>query len=304
MRAALAVVLFSLTVPATAHAARAACVPGGPACTAWTGGVTFVADGDTLDVDVRGDGTRRPVRVRVTGIQAMEQSVYSRRPSRRRGECHALAATARLEQLVRRGGGRVRLLAQDPASRSRHRTRRAVGVRTPNGWRDVGRVLVREGLALWLANRTEWAWNADYGRLTRAAAAARRGLFDGDACGAGPAGDPSVRVNWDAAGNDARNVNGEWIDVVNDDPSRALPLAGWWVRDSDLRRFVLPEGTVVPPGRSLRVHVGAGRASARSLFWGLPRPVFENAVDDGRGRGDGAYLFDPQGDLRAWDVYP
>jgi hypothetical protein len=36
-----------------------------------------------------------------------------------------------------------------------------------------------------------------------------------------------------------------------------------------------------------------------------PRPSpFENATDDGRSLGDGAYLFDPQGDIRAWMTYP
>jgi hypothetical protein len=34
-----------------------------------TGPVTFVADGDTIDVDVAGDGTSTSVRVRIAGIQ-------------------------------------------------------------------------------------------------------------------------------------------------------------------------------------------------------------------------------------------
>ena len=34
--------------------------PDGPLCTFWTGKVTFVADGDTIDVDIAGDGRRTP----------------------------------------------------------------------------------------------------------------------------------------------------------------------------------------------------------------------------------------------------
>ena len=34
--------------------------------------------------------------------------------------------------------------------------------------------------------------------------------------------------------------------------------------------------------------------------WTLAHPMFENPPPDGRALGDGAYLFDPQGDLRAW----
>ena len=40
------------------------------------GKVVFVDDGDTIDVDLQGDGTSRPVRVRFIGIQAMEQTSY------------------------------------------------------------------------------------------------------------------------------------------------------------------------------------------------------------------------------------
>ena len=32
--------------------------------------------------------------------------------------------------------------------------------------------------------------------------------------------------------------------------------------------------------------------------------MFENTTRDDRGMGDGAYLFDPQGDIRAWMIYP
>jgi hypothetical protein len=40
-----------------------------------------------------------------------------------------------------------------------------------------------------------------------------------------------------------------------------------------------------------------------AFYWGLTGTVFENSANGGD-VGDGAYLFDPQGDLRSYQVYP
>src|ERR1044072_6046812 len=77
----------------------------------WHGRVTSFDDGDTIKVEIAGDGTKVAKRVRITGIQAMEQSVYSNTPSKRRGECHALEATARLGEVIRRRHRRARVVA-------------------------------------------------------------------------------------------------------------------------------------------------------------------------------------------------
>ncbi len=304
-RLLLPLLLLLLCAPATAHARTGACLVdgGGPECTLWTGKVVFVADGDTVDIDIAGDGTARPLRVRLTGLNAMEQTRYSRYPSRRRGECHALAATRRLERIVKRGHNRVRVAAQDPRSKSGSRWRRSIAVRIGGRWRDPAKTLVAEGLALWLPAHEEWAWNAEYGRLADAAAQAGRGLYDTDSCGAGPAAhaDLALDVRWDADGNDQENVNGEWIRVANRS-AQPVDLTGWWVRDSHLRRYRFPSGATVPANGAVRVHVGRGEANGTAFFWGLPAPAFENA-DPSRGMGDGGYLFDPQGDLRAWQTY-
>src|SRR5436189_3138191 len=173
------VLLAFAAVPATADAAkRGRCLmrSDGPTCFIWSGKVTFVADGDTVYVDIDGDGTRHAYPVRVTGINAMEQTTYTTRASQRRGECHALEATARLDQLLKASKYRVRLLAIDPASTSGRRLRRSLAVRSHGRWRDVGRTLVAEGNALWLANGREWAWNRDYRVLQDRAQRAGRNL--------------------------------------------------------------------------------------------------------------------------------
>jgi micrococcal nuclease len=251
MRRATLIALAALTAaPAAAEAGTGPCLPGGdgPRCQFWTGRVVHVHDGDTIEVRSGG----RNLRVRITGIQAMEQTVYSSYATRRRGECHAVAATNRLERLVRDGRGVVRLAAQRASSRSGSRWRRSVAVRDGAGWRDVGRVLVAEGHALWLTNPDEWAWNATY------AEAAER------------ARDQRLRL---------------------------------WHPDASLRRYEFPSGAEVGADESVTVRVGRGSAHGGVFHWGLGEPAFENPAGDGRHVGDGAYLFDPDGDLRASDIY-
>src|SRR5918997_2514182 len=95
--ALLAAVIGTLLPAAVAEARRGACVVGvpGPGCEVWTGTVRSVNDGDTMDVDVHGDGTPRSRRIRFAGVQAMEQTAYAAR--KRQGDCHAVEATERLE---------------------------------------------------------------------------------------------------------------------------------------------------------------------------------------------------------------
>ena len=183
------IVLAALAVaPAAAQARAGSCLAPGveELCTVWTGKVTYIGDGDTIYVDVKGDRTSKTAHVRLTGFNAMEQSVYSSIASRRRGECHALEATARLEQLIRASRWRVRLAAQNPASTSRLRPRRAIAVRIKGRWRDVGSILLAEGHALWLANRQEWAWNAGYSAIAEQAAAKQGRALEPGALRLGP----------------------------------------------------------------------------------------------------------------------
>jgi endonuclease YncB( thermonuclease family) len=305
----LTALLAATAVPPSAEAAkRGQCLlrKSGPQCYLWTGKVTFIADGDTVYVDVDGDGSRRRVPIRITGLQAMEQTTYTSRASGRRGECHAVEATARLDQLLKAGKYKVRLYAQDPASRSGKRVRRSVAVRVNRRWTDVARVLITEGHGLWLPNHREFAWNRDYSILQLRAQRAQLNLWDADYCGFGPAEGAQIRllVNWDADGDDNLDPNGEWVRITNPDPVNPLPLGGWWLRDSALRRIVLPDYATVPPGGHITIYDGIGDDNESEFYWGLQQPAFENVTRDERGMGDGAYLFDPQGDLRASQIYP
>jgi endonuclease YncB( thermonuclease family) len=303
------IALVALAVaPAAAEARTGSCLAPGfkQVCTVWTGKVTYIGDGDTIYVDVKGDKTTKSLHIRMTGFNAMEQTVYSNIASRRRGECHALEATARLEQLIRGSRGRVRLAALNPGSHSGARPRRAVAVRIQGRWRDVGAIMLAEGHALWLPNRQEWAWNAGYSALAEQAAAQQLGLWNPAYCGLGPSdvSPLAVLANADADGQDETALNGEWIRVRNLDPVNEVYLGGWWVRDSALRRYVFPDWATLAPGDSLTVYVGKGNDTWTEFFWDQRHPIFENATGGERAMGDGAYLFDPQGDLRASMTYP
>jgi endonuclease YncB( thermonuclease family) len=295
-------------LPGAAQARQGPCLtPAVPAsCTVWTGRVTFIGDGDTIYVDVDRDGSRSAKAIRITAINAMEQSVYGGSAGERQGECHALEATARLERLIRRSRGRVRLAAIDPGSHSRNRLRRSVAVKIKGRWRDVGRRLISEGHALWLPTRGESAWNRDYSVLQQRAAARRVGVWNTEYCGVGPNETSPIAlwVNSDADGSDQDFLNGEWIKIRNHDPAAELNLGGWWVRDSQLRRYTFPAWTTLGPGETITVYVGDGPNTWTEQFWDLRFPAFENATNGDDAMGDGAFLFDPEGDMRAWMLYP
>jgi len=303
--AAAATLVAGFATPAAA--ASGSCLPtgGGPTCQVWTGKVVRVGDGDTVLVDITGDGTNNPRWIRLVDAQAMELTVYSLTPSRRRGECHAVAAAARFEQLVKAGGGVVRMTAQHAASSSKDRPLRSVQVKLNGVWHDVGQDLIRRGLALWQPFKGEWAWNATYRVAQARAAKDGVNLFDTDSCGSGPYQSAAISafVNYDAEGLDDQNLNDEWVRVSNASAS-AVAIGGWWIRDSGLRRYTFAAGSVVPAHGSVYLHVGKGRDTATHKYWGLTAPVFDNPTDDEQALGDGAYLFDPKGDMRAWMQYP
>jgi endonuclease YncB( thermonuclease family) len=293
-------------LPAAADAARGPCIAGvsGRTCEVWTAKVRSVNDGDTMDVDVLGDGTTASRRIRMTGIQAMEQTVYAAR--RRQGDCHAVEATERLERLVRRSKSTVRLAAEDPLSTSQHRVLRTVAVKSGGRWRDAGTFLIREGLALWWPTWTESSVNARYSVQTQQAIAAQRGLFDPDGCGVGPSAPSPLKllVNWDADGVDSANPSGEWVQIRNLDPVNPVPLGDWYLRDAGLRRYVFPPQAVIQPGGIVTVDVGTDGDDEIVFPWGQQAPVFGNAGYDENAMGDGAYLFDPLGNVRASMTYP
>lgn len=277
--------------------------PDSPTCLIWNAKVNLVADGDTIDVDIGGDGTSRKYRVRIASYNAPELSVYSRTASKRRnrkGACRGVQAANVLEKAIKRSHGHVRLVALHASSRSgSSRLRRSVQVKIGGHWVDNGPDMLRRGLAVWLPNPVESAWNKEYSEIAEEAAAKKVGLWSTTECGAGPEAGAQLRlrVKWDADGNDHQNINGEWIDVINRNATTPVDVGGWTIRVSDLRHLVLPSSATIPAGGRIRIHMGRGTAHDTHYYFGSSHAFFGP-------EGEGAYLFDPQGDPRAWMIYP
>ena len=289
----------ALVAPAAfARHYKAPCVgPGksGPTCHFWTARAVSINDGDTIGVRI--DGQRRVWQVRFIGVQAMELHHYD--PKHRSGQCNSVEAANRVQQLVRGSHNRVLLSAQHPGTRFTYRLGRYISVRVHGKWKDLGAIEMSEGHTLWMSDERETAWNNVYNKLGQQAAQKHLGLWDPVHCGSGPDQDVPLRVwvNWDPHGVDQNDVNGEWVKIQNLSATKSVNLGRWWMRDSGLRRYTIRRGTVLKPGATITIHDGHGRHSGDQFYWGLGFPTFQNI-------GDGAYLFDPRGDLRAYMVFP
>jgi len=277
------------------------------------GKVVFVDDGDTIDVNLAGDGTNRPARIRYIAVQAMELSVYSKTLSKLRGQCWGVEAAKNLHSIL--FNRKVRLTSRHSNSVSSVNVRplRSVAVRQGGKWVDTGGLQIDAGLALPDLRPDEYLRNGNYMMRGQRAAANHLGMYsDPTHCGVGPSQEDPLRViiNYDAYGNDAKNVNGEWMDIWNDGAT-PVSLAGWWIRDAAYRGtkahgYEFPSSATVQPGAKIRLHVGGDPANndADTLYWGLNLPIFANVTNNAKMMGDGAWMFDPEGDLRAYQMYP
>lgn len=283
LTAALATTLL-LVPPAGAQTAK-------PEPVRQLGTVVRVVDGDTIITDIGGQQHR----IRVTGINAMELTDYDE--GELKGDCHAVKATRVMKDLVL--GKEVRFIAQDKNSTSGDRLRRRIqlldGKKT-----DPAAKLLRQGLALWLPNKTEHRPNKHYAKLAADAARARKGLWNSQACGMGPdqGARLEVKVKW----------QGKETVTITNHSAAPVNLTNWWLRDSSkhgnlAHGYTFKAGTVVPAGGSIVVYSTKGANGPGQHNWGLPNPVFDNVTKAPTNMADGAYLFDPQGDVRAAQQY-
>jgi Lamin Tail Domain len=85
-------------------------------------------------------------------------------------------------------------------------------------------------------------------------------------------------VHADAAGDDRRNLNGEYA-VVRNTGAAALSLAGWKLDAGDhSQRFALPSYPL-KKGATVRIHTGRGTTKAGHLYLGSGRPIWNNDGD-------------------------
>jgi P pilus assembly chaperone PapD len=92
-------------------------------------------------------------------------------------------------------------------------------------------------------------------------------------------------IHADAAGDDRRNLNGEYA-LVRNTGAAAINLAGWKLDAGDRsQRFILASYPL-KKGATVQIHTGRGTTRAGHLFLGSGRPIWNND-------GDTATLIDP-----------
>jgi hypothetical protein len=300
-------------VPALLFALVSVLVSAPNAHAAWgvdvKGRVIHVADGDTIDIDIYGDGTSTPVRTRIAGIQAMEIHVPQTTSD---DECHAKQAQDYLKSILRPkdlyGTGEVVLIrALHASSSSLGRPLRHI-IRERDGL-VVGRAVIAAQYAFAFPVTIEPTYNRLYMTTTQAAINAPKSgrIWDTGSCGWGPAQGARLKMwaNYDSEPT-MEGEKGEWIKIQNLSGSGAT-LKGWHLRDSGHTFYSMPTRTIAAGG-ILTIYIvddDSHTNTTTKLFWNPPNltHLFEDP-DAGKTIGDEALLVDPHGDVRAVFAYP
>jgi len=95
-------------------------------------------------------------------------------------------------------------------------------------------------------------------------------------------------VNFDAAGDDNQNENGEWVEITNQG-NGAADLTGWRIEDEGPdHTYFFTDAFELAPGARVTLHSGTGADTPTTLYWGESNAVWNNP-------GDTASLFDSAG---------
>lgn len=249
----------------------------------------WIIDGDTFVGRLA--GTKRKLIIRNAGIQAMEDR-----------ECGKKEAKKRLGQLL---GKKVVIVSQTNSARPNGlgiwRVQR--NAFTPSG-RDIQSAMLKTGLVLPYGIGRETMKQEVYAKLAQEAAVAGRGLFSGTYCRPGPVQEAPLQmmINYDASGRDWDNLSGKFVRIRNLGLV-PVPIGGWRLRGAAHDSFFFPVDAVIPAGGEVVVRLGRGTDTTSTYFWEGDRIRF---FVPGRSRyqGGGGYLFDADGDIRAWSMYP
>jgi micrococcal nuclease len=269
-----------------------------------TGTVVKVADGDTFLFVA--DGSTEIQRIRMLGINTPEVRGFEGQ-NFDRDQCGGPEASALLDQVLP-PGTRVQLRARSADQSNRQRLQRfafAFNPATGDYDIDAQAAVASAGLAMWFPIAEDPSLSLTYRALIELAQIAGRGIWNPEFCGPIEQPEAQIRliVNWDAPGNDAQNLNGEFI-ILRNVGSTPVDISGWLLRDSSLESwFTFPGGQVIAPNDYRVIHVGAGVNESRSLYMNAARPLFINATRSPL-LGDGAYLLDRNTAVRAYFEYP
>lgn len=86
-------------------------------------------------------------------------------------------------------------------------------------------------------------------------------------------------TQFDAPGDDRKNVNGEWVEITNSGKG-AVDMTDWILDSSGERVYMFP-GFSLASGASVKVFTGKGTDSSSELYMGMGSPVWNNKGDMG-----------------------
>lgn len=239
------------------------------------GVVTEVIDGDTFVADIDGTATD----VRMIGVNSPEAD-----------ECFGDEARSILTRMI--GGIEVVLVAGLEDVDDFGRALRDVYIESADGTTYVNAEMVGEGLAVALSGSTSISLLLK--TLEGRAYASGKGMWGTFACGQPEGGFPDrpqvrvAEVSADPEGPDESALGDEWVEIVNEGYG-SVSIAGWLVRDeSASNRLILPAGTDLGVGESIRIITGCGSSGAGIVYWCSDDPVWSN-------EGDTIYILDNMG---------
>jgi competence protein ComEC len=85
-------------------------------------------------------------------------------------------------------------------------------------------------------------------------------------------------INADAEGDDAENLNDEYI-ILENTGDAPLELGGWTVSDEAGKTYTVPDGVTLAAGAQLTLHSGSGTDTETDRYWGQGSPVWNNGGD-------------------------
>ncbi len=230
--------------------------------------VTEIVDGDTIKVA----GAAGRSTVRIIGINTPESD-----------ECLGPEAGVKLKTLI--GDGPVRLTS-DTTDKDRYgRWLRYV---TNSAGVDVGAEMIRSGFALARYYPPDVARSVTYESLQQQAKDAVAGMWAADACGPPAVATITIDTHPDAAGDDNKNLNGEWVRFTNAGAA-VVALDGWVVADESASHRYTFGDFDLKPGSSVTLYSGCGVNTVSQVFWcKTTSAVWNNG-------GDTVFLRDPSG---------
>jgi len=87
----------------------------------------------------------------------------------------------------------------------------------------------------------------------------------------------SVKLNWDAPGNDNENLNGEYVIIKNESPGN-INIGGWTIKDSATKIYEF-KYYILGSNKEIFLFSGYGTDTENSFYWNNSTPVWNNDHD-------------------------